>query len=62
MSESTDTTEFLGKKLLNKSKPMPLRNSMREFIEDNRTKSNLKDLRKVNKGKDMSELVNEIRE
>jgi len=33
MSETSDTTEFLGKQLLNKSKTTPLRNSMKEFIK-----------------------------
>ena len=62
MSETIDTTEFLGKQLLNKSKTTPLRNSMREFIEEHGTESDLKDLRKVTEGKDMSEIVNEERQ
>jgi ribosomal protein S3AE len=62
MSETTDTTEFLGKQLLNKSKTMPLRNSMREFIEEHETESDLKELRQETEGKDVSEMVDEERE
>ena len=62
MSETSDTTEFLGKQLLNKSKTTPLRNSMKEFIKKNRTESDLKELRKVTEGKDMSEIMNEERQ
>lgn len=62
MSETTDTTEFLGKQLLNKSKTMPLRNSMREFIEEHETESDLKELRQETEGKDLSEIVDEERE
>jgi len=62
MSETSDTTEFLGKQLLNKSKTTPLRNSMKEFIKKNRTESDLKELRKVTEGKDMSEIINEERQ
>jgi ribosomal protein S3AE len=62
MSETTDTTEFLGKQLLNKSKTMPLRNSMREFIEEHETESDLKELRQETEGKDLSEMVDEERE
>ena len=62
MSETTDTTEFLGKQLLNKSKTMPLRNSMREFIKEHETESDLKELRQETEGKDMSEIVDEERE
>jgi len=61
MSETTDTTEFLGKQLLNKSKTMPLRNSMREFIEEHETESDLKELRQETEGKDLSEIVGEER-
>jgi len=62
MSETTDTTEFLGKQLLNKSKTMPLRNCMREFIEEHETESDLKELRQETEGKDLSEIVDEERE
>lgn len=62
MSETTDTTEFLGKQLLNKSKTTPLRNSMREFIEEHGTESDLKELRQETEGKDMSEILNEERQ
>jgi ribosomal protein S3AE len=62
MSEITDTTEFLGKQLLNKSKTMPLRNSMREFIKEHETESDLKELRQETEGKDLSTIVDEERE
>ena len=35
---------------------------MREFIEEHGTESDLKELRKVTEGKDMSEIVNEERQ
>jgi ribosomal protein S3AE len=62
MTETTDTTESLGKQLLNKSKTMPLRDSMREFIEEHGTETDLKELRQETEGKDVSEMVDEERE
>lgn len=62
MTETTDTTESLGKQLLNESKTMPLRDSMREFIEEHGTETDLKELRQETEGKDVSEMVDEERE
>jgi len=62
MTETTDTTESLGKQLLNKSKTMPLRDSMMEFIEEHGTETDLKELRQETEGKDVSEMVDEERE
>lgn len=52
----------MGEQLLNKSKTMDLRNSMREFVEEHRTESETEELRKGIEGKSLSEIVDEGRE
>ncbi len=62
MSETTDTTEFLGQQLLNKSRTKPLRAKMREFVEEHGTETDIENLREETEGKSLSDIVNEGRE
>jgi len=62
MSDTADDIGFQGRQLLNKSKTNPLREKMRQFIDQNDNEE-LKQLRsKVAAGKDLSQVVKEDRE
>jgi len=62
MSDATDEIGFRGQQLLNKSKTNPLRERMKQFLQQQET-TDLKQLRsQVATGKSLSEMVEEDRE